>query len=83
MPDLGVDGVGEVERRGAAGEPADVAPGRVDVDLIGVQVDLEHVGVDQLQLVHRLRAVQSLLELHDHARVVLHRNDALGALEQL
>ena len=41
VPDLGVDGVGEVDGSGALGEGDDPALGREDVDLVLVERDLE------------------------------------------
>ena len=43
MPHLGVDGVGEVDRRGAGRQRDDLALGREDVDLVLLQVELERL----------------------------------------
>ena len=43
VADLGVDRVGEVDRRGAAGQGDDPALRREDVDLVLLEVDLQHV----------------------------------------
>ncbi len=54
MADLGVDGVGEVDRRGAVGEGDDLALGGEHEDLVLVEVDLEGlhelVGIAGLRL---------------------------------
>ena len=59
LPDLGVDGVGEVDGAGVLGQDHDLALGGEGVDLLGVQVDLEGrhelVGVGHLALpLHQL-----------------------------
>jgi hypothetical protein len=54
VADVGVDGVGEVDRRGVLGQHDDLALGGEGVDLLGVQVDAqgrhELVGVGHLAL---------------------------------
>ena len=52
VADVGVDVVGEVERRGAGGQVAHLALGREDVDLVGVEVGAQ--GIEELARVVRL-----------------------------
>ena len=61
LADLGVDRVGEVDRRRAAREHAHVALGREDVDLVGEEVDLH--ALEELG-----RVLEVLLELHQLAQ---------------
>ena len=74
VADVGVDPVGEVERRRAAREGEDVAFRREGVDLVGVEVDLQRVHEDP-------RVGDVLLPLHElpqpeEAGVVGRRADA-------
>ena len=65
IADIRMDGIGEVDRRGAGGQLKDLALGRKHIDLVGEQVDL-HV-LDEFQRVigplphfHQARAPSGL-----------------------
>ena len=72
VADVGVDRVGEVDRRGAGGERDDLALGREDEDLVVLEVDLQRL--------HELAGVGGLLLPVDHA---LQPEQVLGRLALL
>ena len=41
VPDFGVDGVGEIDRRGIARQNHDPALGREGINLFGIKIDLQ------------------------------------------
>ena len=72
VTDLGVDAVGEVDRRGARGQVDDVAARREDVDLVLEQVDLDRVeeGLSVPHLVLPLEQAAQPRQLLVEARVL-------------
>jgi len=65
VPDLAVDRVREVDRRGSTGQLLDVAPRREDVHLLGKQLDLD--GVQELAgILHVLLQLEDLPQPEEH-----------------
>jgi hypothetical protein len=61
VANLGVDGVGEVDGRGPAGQGLDLALGREAVDLLGIEVQLERVQ-ELVGVLHLLLPLQQLAQ---------------------